>query len=83
MARPCLTLVNGPIGKAHTAQQQVGDAAIMTVRRPDPRSDMHTRSKVDPARQTPAPQPVPKVVRDATDRFIKKYERTLRDLEKY
>jgi hypothetical protein len=55
----------------------------MTVRRPDPRSDMHTRSKVDPARQTPAPQPVPKVVRDATDRFIKKYERTLRDLEKY
>lgn len=40
-----------------------------------------SRETDSPARREP--QQVPKVVRDATDRFIKKYSRTLRDLEKY
>jgi hypothetical protein len=35
----------------------------------------------DPKPQTP--MPVPKVVRDATDRFIRRYGKTLKDLERY
>jgi hypothetical protein len=59
--------------------------AAMTVAKP------HRLAAQKPVHQRPAPGPmqhrqqpqVPKVVREATDRFIKKYERTLRDLEKY
>jgi hypothetical protein len=60
---------------------------IMTLRSPARRAGPdHIRTRRDLPQPVPRPsteKPVPKVVRDATDRFLKKYERTLRDLEKF
>jgi len=84
-SRVTLRLPDAPAGS-----QQQGSGVLnlawrteMTVRSSTRDAQTPTRPSREDTPPKPAPQEVPRVVRDATDRFVKKYSKTLRDLEKY